>query len=72
MQVSIPHRYDPNRPYGPKLVQINTVSIPHRYDPNDVVDERLNSAQMFQFLIGTIQTMDSADPVMSLSRFNSS
>ena len=34
------------------------VSIPHRYDPNGLVYVIYSAKEVFQFLIGTIQTLE--------------
>jgi len=55
--VSIPHRYDPNE--SRKMIDETCiiVSIPHRYDPNPCSTIKPPTTFMFQFLIGTIQTI---------------
>ena len=54
--VSIPHRYDTNTRKALEELGRDPVSIPHRYDTNVPLGMKLVPLDMFQSLIGTIQT----------------
>ena len=64
--VSIPHRYDPNEIKQSIDDAKQAVSIPHRYDPNshDFPGAPPFVDHLFQFLIGTIQTLCRKEAVL--------
>jgi len=71
--VSIPHRYARNFAEEDFIFVKTLVSIPHRYARNLNVETLAGEiAELFQFLIGTLETIKYRPYIVQVGGFNSS